>query len=103
MSEPLLISSLLWHRCPSFPLHLLTLAHMQEGYCNRSVCVCVCVCVCMCLCLLLLFSRTVAAMETKHGYVGKYHRCSRLTETGVLFPRVKHIPSGKHFLWVCDH
>ena len=97
MSEPLLISSSLWHRCPSFPSHVLTLAHAQAGYCNRSVCVCVC------LCLFLFFSRTVAAMETKHGYVGKYHRCSRLTETGVLFPRVKHIPSGIHFLWVCDN
>ena len=28
----------------------------------------------------------VAATETKHGYVGKYHRCSRLTETEALFP-----------------
>ena len=53
-------------------------------------------CVCVCVCLLPLFSRTVAAMDTKHGYVGKYHRNSRLTETGVLFPRVRHILSQQY-------
>ena len=71
---------------------LLTLAHAQKSYCNRSVCVPV-----------PTFS--VAAMETKRGYVGKYHRCSRLTEIGALFPGVRHIPSGKCFLGVLirDH
>ena len=53
--------------------------------------------VCSCVCIFVnppactgrvIFSRTVATTETKRGYVGKYHRCSRLTETGVPFPRV---------------
>ena len=47
-------------------MSLLTLAHAREGYSNQSVCVCVCVCVCS-----HFFSRTVAAMETKRGYVCK--------------------------------
>ena len=47
------------------------------------------------------FSRTVAAMEMKRGYVGKYHdRCSVVTET-VTWSAVSNIPSGKHFLGVC--
>ena len=47
------------------------------------------------------FSQAVSAMKTRRGYVGKYTRCSILTETGVVFPRVRHCPGSKRFLGVC--
>ena len=39
----------------------------------------------------------MVAIGTKRGYVGKYHRCSRLTETGALFPHSER----QTFLGVC--
>ena len=50
---------------------LLTLARAcaAKGYCSRSVCRSVGLCLCVCLCS-HVFSPTVAAVDTKHGYVG---------------------------------
>ena len=55
---------------------LLTLARAcaAKGYCSRSVGrsvgLSVCVCVCVCVSVPTFFSRTVAAVDTKRGYVG---------------------------------
>ena len=66
---------------------LLTLARAcaAKGYCSRSVglsvCRSVCLSVCVCICS-HVFSRTVAAVDTKRGYVGMCNGRSAQQESG---------------------
>ena len=64
-------------------LFLLTLARTcaAKGYCSRSVGLSVCRSVGLCLCS-HVFSRTVAAVDSKRGYVGICNGRSAQQESG---------------------
>ena len=53
----------------------------MQGYCSRSVGRSVCVSVCVSVCS-HVFSRTVAAVDTKRGYVGMCNGRSAQQESG---------------------
>ena len=60
-----------------------------KGYCSRSVCQSVCRSVCP-----HVFSRTVAAVDTKRGYVGMCNGCSAQQESGAALSKNSMFTAG---------
>ena len=54
---------------------------------------CVCVCVCVCICS-HVFSQTVAAVDTKRGYVGMCNGRSAQQESGAALSKNSMFKAG---------
>ena len=67
----------------------LARACAAKGYCSRSVGWSVCVSVCS-----HFFSRTVAALDTKRGYVGMCNGCSAQQESGAALSKNSMFTAG---------
>ena len=75
---------MLAHQCICSILLTLARACAAKGYCSRSVCRSVCVPLSLCT---HVFSRIVAAVDTKRGYVGICNGRSAQQESGAALSK----------------
>ena len=76
-------------KCSNTILLTLARACAAKGYCSRSVGRSVGVCICS-----HVFSRTVAAVDTKRGYVGMCNGRSAQQESGVALSKDSMFTAG---------